>query len=240
MDPTESTASKKVISAMVLVISSPWVGAEAKRPADEEIRKVLVLNHHSWKNKPEASWICEPPPVNFLFAGNLQVTEEDEAFDSAAYGDWESLCVQPLKQWRWDHDRESLLLEEAAERQKTIERGRIFAEKRAEILRTTTLDSLLKRRWFDKWDSEREITGRDESQRLITELVHTLHSAPKLSKAVVRRHLRSCVEAFNRLDAVNPFIQTTHAEDIFEALELIVIVTRQPDLISAIDEWRDW
>lgn len=225
---------------MVLVISSPWVGSEAKRPPDEDIRNILALNHHSWENKLQTIWICEPPPNNFPFAGNLQVTEEDDALDSVAYGGWESLCIQPLLQWRWDLDREQFLLEEETDRQKLMEKARAFAEKQAEILRTTTLDSLLERCWFNKWDSEWEATARGESERLIAEFAQTLHSAPKLSKAVVRRHLRVCVEAFNRLNAASSFIQTTHAEDIFEAMELIVSVVRHPDLADFIDEWRNW
>jgi hypothetical protein len=240
VDPTESTPSKQVIAAMVLVVSSPWVGDEAKRPPDADIRRILAVSHHSWKGKPELRWICEPPPAHFPFAGNLELTAQDEALDSVAYGDWETLDLQPLLQWRWDHDRERLLQEEAEERQKVIERSRAFAAKQAEILRTTTLDSLLQRQWFEQWDLESEAAARDASRRLVAGFVQALHASPKPTKAVVRRHLRACVEAFNRLEAESPFIQTTHAEDIDEALAIIVTVVRHADLADAIDEWRDW
>jgi hypothetical protein len=240
IDPNESTATRTIITARVLVVPSSWVGPNIQRPSDDDIRKQLVLNHHSWKNEPQAIWITEPPPADFIFAGSLQLTPEDEAKDSVTYGGWNTLCLQPLLQWRWDNDRENLLLEESAEREKVALRSRQFAEKQAEILRTTTLDDLAQRTWFTTWDAEHEILFREESVRLIKILVQELRVLPKLTKAAVRRHLRICVEAFNQLDAKDSFIDTTHREDIIEALELIVLVTRYPNLFDAIDDWRDW
>ncbi len=240
VDPTESTAKRTIITSRVLVVPSSWVGSSVQRPFDDDIRKPLVLNHHSWTNVPQATWIAEPPPAGFIFAGLLQPTQEDEVISSHAYGNWNSLCLQPLLQWRWDNDRENLLLEEAAEREKAAVTSRLFTEKQAEVFRTTTFDDLVKKTWFESWNAEYEMTFRKDSVRLITTLVQELRSIPKLTKVVVKRHLRICVEAFNQLDTKGSFTDTTHSEDIFEALELIVLVTRYPDLLSAIDEWRDW
>ncbi len=240
IDPTKSTIKRQVVSSRVLVVSSSWVGAEKVRPSHAKIRTCLVLTHHSWGGVTQATWISEPPPVEFSYAGLIPLSKEDDDIESVAYGDWKSLCLQPLLQWRWDHDRENLLLEEAVERKHAEEKRRHFSERQAEILPTLTLESLTRREWFEKWDADGEHSFRQESKLLILKLIEELDSLPKRSKSFVRNHLRQCVESFNQLDEAHSFIQTTHAEDIVEALELIVSVARYPGLVDSIDEWRAW
>ena len=52
------------------------------------------------------------------------------------------LPLQILLQWRWDHDRENVLREDIVKKEKA-EEARLSAERRAEMLRTITLESLV-------------------------------------------------------------------------------------------------
>lgn len=240
VDPTESTLTRKIITSRVLAVPSMWVGVDPILPSDAEIHCRLRRSRHSCKDELGAIWISEPPPSEYTHIGSIEITAEDIAINSVTYGGWDNLCYDLLLLWRWDHDREGLLLDEAAEKERIKERYHLYAEKQAYILKNTTLENLAKRSWFDDWDDEWEKPFRQKSIYLIADLIHNLLLLPKLSKAKVRSHLHQCVKEFDKIDAQEPFIQTTHAEDIYEAIELIAIVTKYPDLADQIDDWRDW
>jgi len=221
------------------VISS-WIGSSAVRPSDDEIRRPLILTHHSWRGKIEALWVGALPPPSFIPAGSIEITEADNAIEEEVYSAWESLPLQLLLQWRWDNDREALLLEDAAKNAAQAEQVRIAAERRAEMLRTLTLEGISERTWFENWDEELDGPNLAASRQLLANLVDSLRKAPALTKTVVRQWLRATVKDFNRLDTKNRFIETTHREDICEALEIIMAAARQPELAEEVDKWREW
>ncbi len=222
------------------VVPSSWIGNTAVRPSDRDIRLPLFLTHHSWANQREALWVVNLPPPSFIPIGDIEITAADTALEREAYSVWESIPVQILLQWRWDNDREALLAEEAANDAKAIEARKVAAARRAELLRTVTLDSLSNQIWFDAWDEELEGPNLAASQRLVANLIVDLKAAPKLTKTVVRRLLRSTVKKFNQLDEPTQFIETTHREDICEAFELIMAAVRYPELADEVEEWRNW
>ena len=210
------------------------------RPADCEIRRPLFLTHHSWANEREAAWVCTPPPASFIPVGAIEITAADAALAVESYSHWELLSFQILRQWRWDNDREALLVEEAAEKAREAGERRIAAERRAEMLRSLTLDNVSSRVWFADWDEELEGPNLPAARQLVSQLIASLRNSPKLTKAVARRLLRATVKDFNRLDAKNRFIETTHREDICDALEIVLAAARHPELADEIDQWRDW
>src|SRR5262249_9034957 len=152
----------------------------------------------------------------------------------------ESFPLQVLLQWRWDNDREALLAQEAAKKAKRDEERRLADERRAEMLRTLTLDGISNRTWFESWGNELDGANLPEARQLVYDLVENLRNSPKLTKAIARRLLRATVENFNRLDEKNSFIETTHREDIHEALEIVMAAARYPDLADEVEQWRDW
>ena len=226
--------------AFAFVVPSSWIGRSAVRPSDSDIRLPLFLTHHSWANRREALWVSTPPPSSFVPVGALEITAADDALEHEAYSAWESLPIQILLQWRWDNDREALLIEDAAKKAKEIEERMASNERRAEMLRTVTLENVSDRIWFDTWDEELDGSNLSASRRLVADLVNRLRTAPKLTKVVARRLLRSTVKEFNQLDALSQFIETTHREDICEALEIIMAAARYPELADEVEEWRDW
>lgn len=225
----------------VLAVSSAWVSSKPLLPPHDALHRWLFLTHHNWKSYLEASWISHPLPSSMTIIGLTALTEEEQTLDSVCYGTWNAIALQMLLQWRWDNDREAVLSEEATEKAKIDEQRHLYAEKQRDILRTTTWDSLLAREWFTEWDAAHETALRQNARILISTLITTLKTAPKITKTLVRRQLHDCVNAFNKLDEELGFpIKTTHCEDIINALELITIVAKQPTLIHEVDNWRNW
>ncbi len=226
--------------AFAFVVPSSWIGSSPVRPSDRDIRKSLVLTHHSWNEKRAANWVTTPAPESFIPAGEIPLTAEDEQIQVESYATWDGFPLQILLQWRWDHDRESVLIEDKARAEKDAEEKRLSAERRAEMLRTLTLEGIARRKWFDSWDEELDALSISPSRTFLSDLIQKLSEEPKLTKVVVRRLLKATVKLFNQLDGKTHFIETTHREDICEALELIMFAAKQPDLVDEIDQWREW
>src|SRR5262245_38052796 len=94
----------------VLVISSAWIGAAPPDDlTDPQLRVPLILTHHSWSGADNAIWVSDPVPAEAVLLGNLPLTAEEAARNAASWGGWGSLQIQPLLQWRWDHDCEAVL-----------------------------------------------------------------------------------------------------------------------------------
>ena len=238
VNPTTSTPKRQKVNAMVLVVTSSWVGQAAQTPSMQEIRDALYLTHHSWQNALQAVWIEDLPPPQFIPAQSIPVVPEDDALDSVSYDDWESLLLQPLLQWRWDHDRESVLQEEAAAKELVAQKA--AAARKEPKPRPPTLAELANREWFKAWDTKAEAQPRKQSIALVTGLITRLQADPKPTKKRVKDELKQCTSAFNALEVREPFITTTHAEDIVEALHQISTACGYPDLDEFIDDQRDW
>jgi hypothetical protein len=225
---------------VVFVAPSSWIGFTPDRPTDSELRNLLILNHHSWQKVPAGVWVFTPPPDSFTPVGQTSVTEQSHFRVGQRYATWESCSLQILLQWRWDHDREALLTEEADQAMRDAEEMRKKAQRRDEMLRTITLDSLAVRKWFDHWDEDLDGPYIIPSRAILATTTDALSTSPKITKSLARKHLKAAVIAFNKLEKSLPFIETTHREDIYEALELMMFASRQPDLTDEIDDWRDW
>lgn len=225
---------------IVFVAPSPWICSEPVRPSDLELRKSLILTHHFFQNAEAGVWATAPPPSSFTFAGSIALTDEDRRRVRLSYSGWEYCSHQILIQWRWEHDRERLLIEEAEQTVREATERQKQAQKHAEMLRTITLSILAERRWFDHWNDDIDGLYIQPSRAIVASTIAALSEFPKITKTLARKHLKSAVIAFNQLDETTHFIETTHREDICEALELVMFASRQPDLAAEIDEWRDW
>jgi hypothetical protein len=232
--------STKRGDAYARIVSSSWIGDTPVRPSDSVLRQSLVLNHHSHQNAHNANWVNSPPPPFLIPAGILEISHVDLIPQEESYSTWEGCITQILLQWRWDHDRESLLRDEVLAAQAASEEFRREGERRAEILRATNLQTVAARTWFDTWNEDIDGPFIDLSRGVLSRMIHALMAAPKVTKSLARKILKSAVQEFNALDEKAHFIATSHREDIYEALELIMFAVKQPDLAGKIDEWRDW
>jgi hypothetical protein len=224
----------------VYVAPSSWIGSQPIRPTDGELRQPLILTHHSWGGVDAGVWVSSPPPDSFVHSGFIEVTDSDLQRIREIYCTWERCTLQILLQWRWIHDRERLLIEDAERAVREAAERKEKAQRHAEMLRTITLASLAERQWFDHWDDELDRLYIEPSRRIVQHMLASLAESSKITKTVARKHLKAAVVAFNRLDEIPHYIETTHREDICEALELVLFAARHPELASAIDDWRDW
>lgn len=220
----------------VLVLGTRWL-SEAIPPLNApQLREPLVLTHHSWQGQKNLFWTHEPLPVEFAILGSISLSNDDLGETCHRFGGWASLPLQGLIQWRWDHDRESLLREEEQKAAAEMERLRQVAQKRQEFQRTLSLELLRHQTWLESWQG----LNQRKSQEILIQLVEDLHGLPKLTKPLVRKPMKQAVEAFNRLDAAQPFLFTQEREDLFEAFEQIACASGFPQLADEIDKWRDW
>jgi len=223
-----------------LIATSPWIGRELPNPEDPLIRQTLILNHHNWKNTPECVWVWDLIPEEYVVIGQIALTDEDHAVSSKAYGGWENVPIQVFLQWRWDYDRAAVLAEDEKAATAKAQARQAATEAREQYLKKLTLENLDGHDWFSKWSSDRAELPIPESRKLISDLVRSLRSQPKVTKAMATKLLRATVQGFNKLDASRQFIDTIEREEIYEVLEQVLCAARFPQLIDCVENWRDW
>lgn len=224
----------------VLVAVSSWIGRESPPLDSPELHRTLILTHHSWNDHPERFWTWELLPATFVNLGTIELSREELATTCDAATGWHSMPHQVLTQWRWDHDREALLREEAQQAAELAESHRQQAARRAAMMNALTLDLLATRNWFESWRDRRDAIPVDKCRALLHALVLELQAAPKRTASVVKKCLQQSVEAFNDLDAARPFIQTIEREEIIEAYEQILCAAKHPLLVDQVERWRNW
>jgi len=223
-----------------LVVGSSWIGNVPPVLDHAELRSTLVLTHHSWKGQRNLFWTHLRMPAEFQIIGQISLSDADLAVSSETFGGWQSVPLQTLLQWRWDHDRESLLREEAEQSAAKAERQRQVAQLRDEYRRTLTLDSLADRGWLETWRETSAECRHAEVQQLLQQLVQQLQAQTQRTKPRVRKLLKQTVEALNRMESHQPFIATVEREELCEALEQIACAAGFPALADEIDGWRHW
>jgi hypothetical protein len=225
----------------ILVACSGWIGDRVPVAEDPGLRPILVLNHHSWNDRPEILWVSDGPPKDFISLGMIEPTPEEHALECNTFGGWESVRIQPLLQWRWDHDREALLAEDAREKEKQQKISRAAQRERNRHLKKVTLNELRERRFFPRWKGYPPVKALRASRRLMKETVEKLLAlGPRPSRRDRMTVLQECIETFNSLDAEMEFIETVVREDICEEFEAIVHACGMGAHKNLADEWRDW
>jgi hypothetical protein len=229
-------------SPSALIAVSDWISESAPSLTDPAIRRILILNHHSWKAKPATIWVHEPPPTTFTILGHIEVLEEDSGLQCNSYGGWEGTARQALLQWRWDNDREAVLAEDVVKKAAEVSKQAEKQRARAAYLSSVSFTDILAKPLFPTWEEFPPQAAKEGSERIILLLIHTLaeHHGP-LDRAFVLKHLEECVENLNDFDAQNNnFIETVEREDLVLLLEEILSAAKHPDLVDEIDNWRDW
>ncbi len=226
----------------VLVVSSAWIGDDIPDASHSDLRSTLHLTHHAWRGNKHQFWTADPPPSDFILIGDIKANWLERRAKCSSYSSWESARIQPLAQWRWDNDRESVLAEDKVKA--LHERKRLEQEEqdRDNYLRSVTLEELSSRRFFEHWKDypaeEAIVDSRDIMKELTKKL---LHLGPTADESERLSALRECIEAFNAIDAdMDHFIETEEREDIYSEVEAVAHASGIASHISKIDDWRDW
>jgi hypothetical protein len=226
----------------VLVATSDWIAEQPPALNDPAVRRFLTLTHHNWSGKPEMLWIGEPPPKEFRNLGRIEVLRKDTKTDCGSCGSWESLPLQVLMQWRWEHDHEAVEAEDAAKKVLETTKRAEGSRKRAEYLSTVSFADLLAKDLFLTWDEYPPKAAKKSCQRIIQSFIRSLDDGSKpLPEDFVRQKLKECVQAINRLDSEqNGFVETIEREDLCDVLEVVLNAAKFPGLMENVEDWRDW
>ena len=239
---TTSDEAEEHGAESVLVASSAWIGDAVPNSQDPDLRPVLTLTHHSWDNKPEILWISDPPPDDFIPIGTIEPTSTEKAMECLSFGGWGAVQIQPLAQWRWDNDRDSVLAEDAIkdkEKAKTRERE---LQERERYLANITLEGLRDHQFFPRWNdypSEKAVcASRQIMADTVLQLTRVGAGAPESERMAVPQ---DCIQRFNLMDAeMGGFIETVEREAICEEFDAIVHACGLGAHEDLADEWRDW
>jgi hypothetical protein len=238
---TDEEAARKGADC-VLIAAAAWIGEAVPDADDPALRPILHLTHHAWDGRPELTWVSDPVPGEFIPIGTIEPTAEDKDIECLSYGGWASARIQPLAQWRWDHEREAVLAEDAEKNQKEAQRRQSEEKARGDYLANVTLEELRERTFFPHWKtspSKKAIRGsREIMQETVAKL---LELGPKAAEAARMAALKACIERFNEFDAeLGYFIETIEREDICEEFEAIVHACGLGEHEDLADEWREW
>jgi hypothetical protein len=226
----------------VLVACSSWIGEAIPDPAEPALRKILLQTHHLWNGQPEVFWANDPPPGNFQRIGTIPPTPEERKTKCDTLAGWEVCQMSPLFQWRWDHDREAVLAEDAREEEIEEQENRKRIEAATKDLKSLTLETLSAHRFFKNWKDYPPKEAIKASRALMKRTLKALAAlGPKSKKDARRAVLQECIEGFNSLDAtMGHFIETMERDDICSEFDLLVNACGLGDCENLADEWRDW
>ncbi|MEX2118562.1 MAG: hypothetical protein WD847_03055 [Pirellulales bacterium] len=236
-----SEQSKQWKSETILVAGSAWIGVNVPNADEPALRPILRLNHHSWRGRSNVLWVSGQPPDDFIPIGSIQPTSEEQAIPSPSFGGWETFALQPLAQWRWDNERDTVRAEDLIRETKDAERGENAQREREEYLSRITLEQLRDRRFFGHWKDYPPANAIRASRDLMTRTVQRLiELGPGASPDARMAVLQQCIESFNQLDAEMSFIETTEREDICQEFEAVVHACGLGAHKDLADEWREW
>ena len=243
-------------SVAVAVLDGTWETA----PSLLEVSKCGILRQHRFAGEgrlatfgTHTSWWNIADLVDASIVGLIALTETErdlgQRIMSFSVGtSLSTINYAPIVaegEWRWKHDRESLLREYAKQREED-EAQRSAKQKLYETrLRGLTWDQILSETPFERWSPSPPFPPKDFTERA-REAIHDACRdlkalGPKPRKREVRAVLKRCVEWFNEADrrADHP-IETDEREDICAVLAELAYVARHEDLAEEIDDWREW
>ena len=237
----EEDQAKRWKSEVVLAACASWIGNDIPSSDDPSLRAILRKNHHAWKNVPCLIWTSAIVPSDFVAIGSIPPTADEKVLVCNSFGTWNSLTVHPLAQWRWEHDRDAVLAEDAAKAIRQREERGLAQKQREEYLGRVTLGDLRDREFFPGWTRYPSDAAKRASRKIMTETVDRLQElGPNSAQADRMKVLQRCIESFNELDAQSYFIETVEREDICWEFEAIVHACGLGAHKDLADKWRDW
>jgi hypothetical protein len=234
--------SSEVKSAIATVACSDWIGGEPPTLKNSSIRKILRPTLSPYLNFAQIWSVFDPPPPEFKPVGIIPIDGTDPEPERDGFCDWGSFPRTLLRQWRWDHDRENLLADDASAKAAEEKQREETAARRAEILANTALPGILERpTLFPTWENFPPAPAKAAIEQAIRAFIKAVIALPKATKRDITRELRACIKALNTIDNEhdNP-IETVEREDLYRLFEEVLSAAKHPDLLEKVDDWRDW
>jgi hypothetical protein len=228
------------------VVGCDWIGIEAPHLDELSLRRPLPLTHHyhaaMGRNQFAAVVVAGPVPHDFRRIGSVQPSEYERSLRCPYECNWDALRDTVLTQWRWDHEREAVLAEDAIKAAQFKARHAEVERQRREAVKHMTYAQFREQRLFRDWGPPTPRNMIAASRKLMNETATRLEAlGPSPHREAARAVLRDCILGFNRLDEENDhWIETVEREDIcshFYELAHIAGFGDEPELA---DEWREW
>jgi hypothetical protein len=237
--PDESHAA-----GYVVVAATAYLGDTPPPSIDHpDLRRLLVLNHHNHNNDVARLWLNDPPPPDtFTRIGMIEPDETERKLSCNSWSGWALLPYEVLRQWRWDHDRDALIADDAERRRQVEQRQAELARQRRDELSRMTYASFRKRKLFEGWTGYPPKKMIAASRKIMKETASKLEALGKdADRGQARAILRDCIVAFNELDEANDnWIETVEREDICQHFYELAHLAGFDDEPQLADEWRDW
>src|SRR5882757_2606220 len=224
----------------IAVLEGIWSTPPSLRAANEAV----VLHEHRFAHTGRmaayginADWWTpsDLDSVSFLGCGRLSPEERAIGAEIVGFGiGWPYSTLRSANhaaegEWRWEHDRDALIIESEKSKAKDAAERAAKEERYRTRLKNLTWEKLLAETPFERW-----LPSPPFPPAKFTEAAReTIHNAcrelrelgPKPLKAKVRLILRRCVEWFNETDkAAGEVIETEEREDICAVLEEMAFV----------------
>jgi hypothetical protein len=186
-----------------------WVEGDA--PAPFERLGVTAL-------KPDEQHLLIHPQVWL----GLSPRRQADAGKVLAVARWSQLETDVRRQWRWDHEREALLKDEADRRARDLEGLKQALDAQAarrRKLEQEGLAGLAGHRFFDAWDGAAPEALVTEAEALMVLALRTLEGRTPARALPV---LVALLGEFSHLDEAHGHtFDETEAEDVLEAVNLV-------------------
>jgi hypothetical protein len=239
----EPGAHEPHAAGRVVAGATNYIGDAPPSIDHPDLRRLLVLNNHHFKNQTHCMWVDGQPPADtFTRIGNIEPADAERRISCNSWGAWDGFAVELLMEWRWDHDRDAVLAEDAAYRRETDQRRAELEQQSRDELARMTYASFRKQKLFKNWDDYPPKKMIAASRKVMKETATKLESlGPTPYRDQARAILRDCILAFNRLDEENDhWIETIEREDIAEHFYQLATLAGLADEPELADEWRDW
>lgn len=230
----------------VLVACSPFISKLCPADITDEMKLILRTTYPGrMGKKPSIYWISSPLDAKSRVIGTAPPTSEENVTETRNFGHWLNLQQDALKQWSWEHDRDNLQSVNAVAAEKNAARRNkakaIQSANDAEA-KLMTLKTLATYKFFADWQDYPSPTLIRASRKILKEHINQVislgDSATKSKKTTI---LKSCVEAFNDLNAKHDdFIDTDVREDLIVALGKFGRASGLGEMAKQIDLWRQW
>lgn len=223
-----------------------WIGTTPPTGTEPGFTRLLRLTHHFFPGEVAAIWLGEwhPVPATFKPIAPVAAANDDLAGLLNAWSYHDYLPLQIEMQWRWDHDREAVLREDAAERE---QKAQASEASRAEFYRNLdalTLPKLRAEKPFSEWRRLWPAAVVKRARAIFRSTIDELAAlGPNPTLATALPILQACVEQFNVLDGTDDFvIETEEREDICKHFARMVHAAGITKYGSRdlTDQWRDW
>jgi hypothetical protein len=242
-DDGRVTGRPNAISVQVGALA--WLAAVPPTGAEPGIAKLLFVNHHNERHLA-LTWVAgrDPIPESFVPIAAIPPLPEDLTRFVGSGTSWARVAIEIEAQWRWNHDRDAVLREDAERLDRLAAADRAALAVRRHQVDAMTLAALRRQQPFARWKGDRPAAAITAAHRIFRSTIDQLIAlGPTPTRVAAEPILRACIDQFNRLNAAHDgFIETMEREDIADHFARVVHVAGLAEYGSAdlTEQWRDW